>query len=123
MLAERTALSEQRFWQHFDDLIALSRIVIDRPKGTVHPRYPTFIYPLDYAYLDDTTAMDGGGIDVWIGSLASRQLVGVLCTVDHVKRDAEIKLLLGCTPDEMQLACDILNKKDQMAALLISRDS
>jgi inorganic pyrophosphatase len=27
------------------------------------------IYPLDYGYLEITTSSDGGGIDVWFGSL------------------------------------------------------
>ena len=52
------------FWQAFDRLILESEIVIDRPKGSAHPRYPDFIYPLDYGYLKGTTAMDGSGIDV-----------------------------------------------------------
>jgi inorganic pyrophosphatase len=39
------------FWQALDSLISMSEIVIDRPRGTTHPRYPDFIYPLDYGYL------------------------------------------------------------------------
>ena len=27
-----------------------------------------FVYSVDYGYLENTTAMDGGGIDVWKGS-------------------------------------------------------
>ena len=56
------------FGSALDELVANSEIVIDRPKGTAHPRFPDFIYKVDYGYLNHTTSMDGGGIDVWVGS-------------------------------------------------------
>ena len=95
-------------------------VCIDRPRGTAHPHYPDFIYPLDYGYLTGTTAMDGGGIDVWRGSLPERRVVGVICTVNLDKRDSEIKLLLGCTPDEIETALAVHNSGAQ-AGLLILR--
>ena len=56
------------FWSALDELVLNSEIVIDRPKGTAHPKYPKFIYRLDYGYLKNTSSMDGDGIDVWVGS-------------------------------------------------------
>ena len=56
------------FWNALDKLVNNSEIIIDRPKGTSHPKYPDFIYRVDYGYLKDTTSMDGAGIDVWVGS-------------------------------------------------------
>ena len=56
------------FWNALDNLVANSEIIIDRPKGTAHPKYPNFIYKVDYGYLKDTSSMDGAGIDVWVGS-------------------------------------------------------
>lgn len=38
------------FWKALDDLVKHSEIVIDRPKGTAHPKYPNFIYRVDYGY-------------------------------------------------------------------------
>ena len=61
-------MMDDSFWEALDTLAAESEIIIDRPKGSAHPRYPGFIYPLDYGYLKATTSMDGGGIDVWRGS-------------------------------------------------------
>jgi len=84
-------------------LVASSQITIDRPKRSSHPRYPEIIYPLDYGYLENTTASDGGGIDVWLGSLESKTLTGILCTFDTIKRDMEIKLLIACTEDDLQI--------------------
>ena len=88
-------------------------LVIDRPRGSAHPRYPSVLYPLDYGYLENTTSSDGGGIDVWLGSLNTvmnknhvKILTGILCTFDTLKRDAEIKLLIGCSEKDIQVIRD-----------------
>lgn len=47
------------FWRALDSLVDNSEIVIDRPKGTAHPKYPDFIYKVDYGYLKNTSSMDG----------------------------------------------------------------
>jgi inorganic pyrophosphatase len=85
----------REFWDALDQLVAHAKVVIDRLKGSRHPRYPEIVYPLDYGYLDGTTAVDGGGVDVFRGSLAAPSIVGALCTVDLMKKDVEIKILLG----------------------------
>lgn len=91
------------FFTKLDTLLTTSNIVIDRPKGSAHPRYSHMIYPLDYGYLDGTSSGDGDGIDVWVGSLnGEKRIVAALATVDLVKRDTEIKLLVNCTQDDIQ---------------------
>jgi inorganic pyrophosphatase len=99
-----------KFWAELETLLAESRIVIDRPKGRPHPRYPDVIYPLDYGYLEGTSAGDGDGIDVWIGSKAEKTLTGILCTFDTVKRDAEIKLLAGCSAQDVETVLCFFNE-------------
>ena len=98
------------FWQGMAQLLMTNPILMDRPKGTSHPRYPDMIYPLDYGYLENTTSSDGGGIDVWLGSLSivinTKTLTGILCTFDTLKRDAEIKLLIGCSIEDIQVIRD-----------------
>lgn len=92
----------ETFWQQLQQLVDNSTIVIDRPQELAHPHYPDIIYPLDYGYLDDTTGGDGHGIDLWIGSITGeKQVVAALATVDIVKRDGELKLLLNCTAQEI----------------------
>jgi inorganic pyrophosphatase len=105
-------------WRALDALVDGSALKIDRPKGSAHPRYPNFHYPLDYGYLEGTTSADGAGIDVWIGSLPEKQVTALLCTVDLEKRDTEIKLLLGCTPQEARHLLAIHNRGTQSAMLL-----
>ena len=108
------------FWDALDQLTADSEIVIDRPKGSAHPRFPNFIYPVDYGYLKGTASMDGGGIDVWLGT-GERKLDAVMCIVDLMKRDSEIKLLLGCTEEEKAAIYQTHNETPYMKGVLIRR--
>lgn len=108
------------FWRRLDDLVAAHRLVIDRPAGSAHPRYPDFVYPHDYGFLEGTSAADGNGIDVWVGSLPDRRVMGVVCTLDRLKRDAEIKVLVGCTPQEMR-DIEAVHTSGWMSALLVER--
>ena len=108
------------FWRYLDRLAASSRIVVDRPQGTTHPRFPGQPYPLDYGYLEGTTSPDGGGVDVWIGSQGAEKITDVLCTVDLYKRDGEMKLLFGCTPEDVGMILDYINR-DSMRGIYISR--
>jgi inorganic pyrophosphatase len=98
------------FWKAMSELLTKNAIIIDRPKGSRHPRYGEATYPLDYGYLENTTSSDGGGIDVWLGSLNSvadkesaKTLTGILCTFDTLKHDADIKLLIGCNEEDIQV--------------------
>jgi len=106
------------FWAQLDALVDSCPLVIDRPKGTSHPRYPEFTYPLDYGYLEGTSAADGGGIDVWVGSLPERRVTAVVCTLDSQQCDLEIKLLVGCTPEEAHQVLAIHNRGEQSAKLI-----
>ena len=94
-------------------LLKENSLVIDRPRGSTHPRYPQIIYPLNYGYLENTRSSDGDGIDVWVGSLnilmdeeERKTLTGILCTFDRLKRDAEIKLLIECSAEDIQIIRD-----------------
>ena len=45
----------QLFWQNFQKLVDDSKIIIDRPKGSHHPKFPDApAYPLDYGYIKNT---------------------------------------------------------------------
>ena len=114
-------MQNREFWLLLDRLVAESEVVIDRPKGSRHPRYESFIYPLDYGYLKNTTAMDGGGIDVWLGSDAAGTVDAVMCIVDILKRDSKIKVLIGCTEEEKALVNRVHNEADCMKGMLIRR--
>lgn len=111
-------MNHNNFWATLDELVAGSRIVIDRPAGSAHPRYPELIYPHNYGYLEGTQSADGGGIDVWVGSLPEQTITAVICTVDTVKRDSEIKILLDCTAQEAETIFGVHNSGPQSALLM-----
>jgi inorganic pyrophosphatase len=118
-------MSSTAFWEALDALVSACEMVIDRSRGTAHPRYPDFTYPLDYGYLQGTLSNDGSGIDLWRGTMPEKRLTALIVTVDLQKRDSEIKLLIGCTAEEQQI---ILRVHDQsswggaQSALLMTRE-
>jgi len=113
--------SNEKFWEAVDTLVNESKVVIDRPKGTHHPRFPSIMYPVDYGYLENTTSPDGNGIDVWRGTATFEKVDAVICTIDLMKRDSEIKLLIGCTDEEKQTILDFHNESEYMKGILVER--
>lgn len=111
---------DNEFWSNLDSLVNNSEIVIDRPKGSSHPKYPDFIYRVDYGYLKNTASMDGAGIDVWVGS-GERKIDAIMCIVDLLKRDSEIKILIGCTKEEKAIVYETHNESEFMKGILIIR--
>lgn len=108
------------FWNALDELVKSSDIVIDRPKGTTHPRFPDFVYKVDYGYLKETASMDGAGIDVWVGT-DEKKIDAIMCIVDLMKKDSEIKILIGCTEEEKQIIYQTHNETEYMKGILIRR--
>lgn len=109
------------FWIALDNLVKQSKIVIDRPKGTAHPKYPDFIYKVDYGWLENTSSMDGGGIDVYVGTKEEKTIDAIMCTVDLMKKDSEIKILIGCTKEEKEIIYNTHNESEYMKGILIER--
>jgi inorganic pyrophosphatase len=108
------------FWEFLQNLVNTSKIVIDRPKGSTHHSFTGKIYPVDYGYLAGTTSIDLGGVDIWVGSQGDGMVVGVLCTVDLLKRDTELKILYDCTDSEINTIDKFINT-EQMRAVYIKK--
>ncbi len=120
-----SSASPDEFWDFLDHLVSEHKIVIDRPKGSTHPRYPGVVYPLDYGYLEGTTSGDGGGIDIWQGTDISTTAQGIrkshisalFLTIDLNKNDVEIKIALDCTDEELQTILSFHNGNKMRATL------
>lgn len=65
--------------------------------------------------------MDRQGIDVWRGSDPGARIDAVICTIDLPKKDAEIKILIGCTEEEKRIILDFNNRGEHMKGLMIER--
>lgn len=113
---------DKEFWKMLDDIFNECEIVIDRPKGSHHPKYNEYVYPLDYGFLKGTISSDGSGIDVWVGTDKVKKTVGIISSVDLIKKDSEIKILYGCTEDEIELVYNDHNQTDGMKGILTIRN-
>lgn len=96
-------------WGAWERLLRARGIVIDRPRGQPHPRFPEMIYPLDYGYIPGTVGGDGAEVDVFVGS-GDAGLSAALITHDLGKGDREIKLLWNTTEAEIGAACAFLQR-------------
>lgn len=114
-------INNDYFWIALDELVAKTEIVIDRPKGSRHPRFPNIIYKVDYGYLENTSSMDGSGIDVWVGTMNDKKIDAIMCIVDLMKKDSEIKILIGCTEEEKDIIYRFHNESEFMKGILIRR--
>jgi inorganic pyrophosphatase len=106
------------FWETVDSLVGSSRVVIDRPKGSTHPRFPDLVYPLDYGYLENTVSSDGAPVDIWRGTGTEPVATAAVVTVDTLKNDSEVKYLLACTDEEIDVVLDFHNGKFMKAIVL-----
>ena len=113
-------MNPSEFWTALDKLVSESKIVIDRPKGSRHPKFG-LLYEVDYGYLENTASMDGGGIDIWMGSLDEKSCDAIICTIDLLKKDSEIKILLGCNEDEKNIIMKFHNDTALMKGIMLRR--
>jgi len=109
------------FWEYLDKLVYENEIIIDRPKGTKHPKYRDMVYVADYGYIKNTQSMDKGGIDIFIGSEPDKKIDALFCVIDMLKKESEIKILMGCTKDEKNEIYNFLNNSEFMKTILVNR--
>lgn len=109
------------FWQKLDTIYLSSKLEIDRPKDSVHYKYSNLVYPVDYGYLKDTTGTDMKPIDVFKGSLGGNQVQAVAVSADILKKDSEVKLMVGCSEEEIYDIMHFLNQTQFQKAVLLYR--
>jgi inorganic pyrophosphatase len=109
------------FWEYLKKIVESNEIIIDRPKGTRHPKYNDMVYEIDYGYIKNTESMDGGGIDVFVGSDDNREIDTIFCIIDLLKKVSEIKILIGCTEYEKIKMYNFLNNSEYMKAIMVKR--
>jgi len=110
------------FWEYLEKLVQENGIIIDRPKGTKHPKYENMVYIVDYGYIKNTKSMDNGCIDIFVGSEPNKKIDALFCIIDMVKKDSEIKILIGCTKEEKTKIYNFLNNSEYMKAILVERN-
>lgn len=74
------------------------------------------VYPVDYGYLTDTDT-----IKVFKGSLKSTKVEAIMIVGDILKRDLEVKLLMGCDEEEEKRILQFINQTDYQKGILVRR--
>lgn len=97
--------------------------MIDRPKGSTHFKYSNLVYPVDYGFLADSVGSDQSPIDLFKGSIKSNRVEAIAISADILKKDCEVKLLVGCTEQETNLILQFLNQTQFQKAILVRRGS
>ncbi len=111
------------FWQKIDTLYFSNRLVIAREKGSNHPKYHNLIYPVDYGYLEDTQIEQSEGIAVYKGSGSDYMVTTLVVAADILKKEIDVKLLVGCSPAEEEEILRFLNQTDFQKSVLVRRSS
>lgn len=78
------------------------KIRMDRPIGTVHPKHPDLVYPINYGYVPGLTAPDGEEQDAYVLGVGEplEEFTGRLIAVIHRFDDVEEKWVLA--PEGME---------------------
>jgi inorganic pyrophosphatase len=80
-------------------------------------------YKVDYGYLKNTKSMDGGGIDIFVGTNSDKSIDTIICIIDLLKNDSEIKIVKNCTEEEELKIYNFLNNSDYMKAIIIKKEN
>ena len=79
-----------------DYLGKIVKVEIDRPKGSAHPEYPDFIYPINYGFVPNTISGDGKELDCFILGVDEplETYEGKCIAVIHRTNDDDDKLII-----------------------------
>lgn len=95
-------LREEYLAAHPPRLGDVLRVEMDRPIGTVHPKHPDLIYPVNYGYVPGLMAPDGEEQDAYVLGVDQplEEFTGQLIAVIHRFDDVEEKWVLA--PEGME---------------------
>lgn len=90
-------LREEYLTAHPPRLGDVVAIKMDRPMGTVHPKHPDQVYPINYGYVPGLTAPDGEEQDAYVlgVGLPLEEFTGRLIAIIHRFDDVEEKWVLA----------------------------
>ena len=77
------------------------KVIIDRPKGSAHPKYKDLIYPINYGYVPGIIAPDQEEQDVYVLGVNEpvHEFFGQLIAIIHRFDDVEEKWVVA--PENM----------------------
>ena len=80
------------------------KVIIDRPLGSRHPKYPDIVYPVNYGYIEGIIAPDGEEQDAYVlgVTLPVQEFTGRVVAIVHRYNDVEEKWVVA--PDGTSLS-------------------
>lgn len=109
------------FWQKLDSIYFASSIVITQPQGSTHSTFTNLVYPVEYGYLNDTLSQDELGIAIYKGKGSAYSVEAILVAADILKKDIEVKLLVGCNEEEVEMILRFVNQTEFQKTILVRR--
>lgn len=98
-----------------------SEINLNRKKGDVHPVFKNLIYPTDYGHVTDTKSVTSEGVSVYAGSGDRNKITALVVAADILAKELDVKMLIGCTEQEVDDVLRFLNQTDLQKTVLIRR--
>lgn len=108
------------FWQKVDTIYLSSDFVLTQAKDSFHPKYPNLQYPCDYGILKTLSTEKEETISCFKGSNGKSPDVIVVCA-DILKKDLEVKILIGVSEQEEEDILHFLNQTDFQKSIVIHR--
>ena len=69
------------------------RVTVDRPLGSLHPKYSDMLYEVNYGFVEGVVGGDGEWQDAYILGVDEpvSEFVGTVCAVIRRRNDCEVK--------------------------------
>lgn len=109
------------FWQKVDTLFLSNDVKVTKKKGDVHDTFRNLVYPLDYGRIEDLASVSGKGVGVYLGSGNRHQVTALAVAADILAKELDVKILAGCTEEEVSQVLHYLNQTDFQKTVLIRR--
>ncbi len=109
------------FWQKVDTLYLSGTRKVFKKKGEVHDTFKNLVYPLDYARIEDMKSVSGHGVAVYLGSENRNKVSALVVAADILEKELDVKVLAGCTEEEIEEVLRYLNQTDFQKTVLIKR--
>ena len=100
------------FWQKVDSLYLSGSRRLIKKKGEQHDTYKNLVYPLDYARIEDMKSVSGHGVAVYLGSDNRNKVSGLIVAADILEKELDVKVLAGCTDEEIEDVLRYLNQTE-----------